>query len=239
MGVVLSSSKTDWSNDRTVSVYYDGTEKSHDLYLNGTKAATNNTKKWNDVTVNLTSITHNSDDNKITVAGNCGSASLNKGINKYNYLVFRVPANRLGRFYIDDIKITTEKNVTANDVAQGKLDNLTKETVYSFSSNDEVETVAYEILDLTYENGSAKVKFRKWMDTEDKATVLYVASFDENENLLECKMSNLSEISKDTLSNEVTLELTDKSETAAVKAFIWGDELRPLAERFVIPAKKN
>lgn len=239
MGVVLSSSKTDWSNDRTVSVYYDGTEKSHDLYLNGTKAATNNTKKWNDVTVNLTSITHNSDDNKITVAGNCGSASLNKGINKYNYLVFRVPANRLGRFYIDDIKITTEKNVTANDVAQGKLDNLTKETVYSFSSNDEVETVAYEILDLTYENGSAKVKFRKWMDTEDKATVLYVASFDESENLLECKMSNLSEISKDTLSNEVTLELTDKSETAAVKAFIWGDDLRPLAERFVIPAKKT
>lgn len=239
MGVVLSSSKTDWSNDRTVSVYYDGTETSHDLYLNGTKAATNSTKKWNDVTVNLTSITHNSDDNQITVAGNCGSASLNKKINKYNYLVFRVLANRLGCFYIDDIKITTEKNVTANDVAQGKLDNLTKETVYSFSSNDEVETVAYEILDLTYENGSAKVKFRKWMDTEDEATVLYVASYDENGNMLECKMSTLSGISKDTLSNEVTLKLTDKSETAAVKAFIWGDDLRPLAKRFVIPAKKN
>ena len=240
MGVVLSSSKIDYSDNRTVSVYYDGTETSHDLKLNGTKAETNNTKKWNGVTVNLTSITHNSDNNKITVTGNCGSASLvDKEINKYNYLVFRVPANRLGRFYIDDIKITTEKNVTADDVAQGKLDNLTKETVYSFSSNDEFETVAYEILDLTYENGSAKVKFRKWMDTEDEVTVLYVASFDENENMLECKMSNLSEISKDTLSNEVTLELTDKSETAAVKAFIWGDDLRPLAKRFVIPAKKN
>lgn len=239
MGVVLSSSKTDYSDDRTVSVYYNGTEASHDLYLNETKAATNSTKKWNDVTVNLTSITHNSDNNQITVAGNCGSASLNKTINKYNYLVFRVPANRLGRFYIDDIKITTEKNITANDVAQGKLDNLTKETVYSFSSNDEVETMAYEILDLTYENGSAKVKFRKWMDTEDKATVLYVASYDENGNMLECKMSTLSGISKDTLSNEVTLELTDKSEASAVKAFIWGDDLRPLAKRFVIPVKKN
>lgn len=238
MYVLLSGTKIDVSDARTVSVYYDGTEKSHDLKLNGIKAATNSTKKWNDVTVNLTSITKSAN-NKINVVGNCGSATLNKEINNYNYLVLRVPVNRLGRFYIDDIKITTEKNVTADDVALDNLDNLAKETVYSFSSNDEVETVAYEILDLTYENGSAKVKFRKWMDTEDEATVLYVASYDENGNMLECKMSTLSGISKDTLSNEVMLELTDKSETSAVKAFIWGDDLRPLAKRFVIPAKKN
>lgn len=213
----------------------------------GTNVAANSTKTWTDISL---TVTKNADDTataKIASGTTVDTYSLDS-FPTVKRLSFQLEEAYGGKYYIDDIEVYTAEyteEILYTDSEFKDISTAVTVPVYTNTiTRDNVSTFTIDGINfsdgtgnVSAENSVSSVDVTQWKDLDaDEDVWLYTAAYDTEGRLLTAQKQ---ELTAQTLTEKVTVDVSDISCEGAeyVKAFIWSDDLTPLAEGYFVGKK--